>query len=310
MTSPVSKYGAAISAKRIISTALIAKLEAITQLLPVNSDRKLARSTSLNPVVPTTACTPCIASHGNVTRAEAAVVKSTTTSHPAWASARSARAVVTPWHGSPAALRPTAATRSSSGSRATAAHTVRPMRPPAPTTPTLVCDIRVTVAASNASARGADRDHDRFGGEHAVDRSSRRSMVDRSPAGDLLVDRPNRASGDQLRTVAGQPRGRGFQAELERAGEVTDGHIQLVVGDAVGDEPVELAPHQVDHFTAVVRLGACVHLEGTAVGICRDTRVDRVGEAAAFADLLEQAARQTSSEDVVDDVQRLTIVVA
>ena len=38
-------------------------------------------SASLNPVVPTTACTPCIASHGSVTRAASAVVKSTTTSH-------------------------------------------------------------------------------------------------------------------------------------------------------------------------------------------------------------------------------------
>ena len=37
MISAVSKNGAAISAKRIISTALIAKLAAMTQLLPVNS---------------------------------------------------------------------------------------------------------------------------------------------------------------------------------------------------------------------------------------------------------------------------------
>ena len=37
MISALSKYGAANSAKRIISTALIAKLETITQLLPLNS---------------------------------------------------------------------------------------------------------------------------------------------------------------------------------------------------------------------------------------------------------------------------------
>ena len=40
MISAVSKYGAASSAKRIISTALIAKLEATMQLLPVNAARK------------------------------------------------------------------------------------------------------------------------------------------------------------------------------------------------------------------------------------------------------------------------------
>ena len=101
MISALSKYGAANSAKRIISTALIAKLGTMMQLLPLNSDRKASMSASLKPVVPTTACTPCIASHGTVTRAESALVKSTTTSQPASASDRRSPVMETPCRLSP-----------------------------------------------------------------------------------------------------------------------------------------------------------------------------------------------------------------
>jgi hypothetical protein len=83
MISAVSKNGAASSAKRIISTAEIAKFGAIRQWAgpSPNAERNASRSSSVNPVVPTTAWMPCIASHGSETRAESATVKSTTTSH-------------------------------------------------------------------------------------------------------------------------------------------------------------------------------------------------------------------------------------
>ena len=58
MISAESKYGAASSAKCIISTAPIAKFGAITQFDRVNAASNVARSSSENPVVPTTACTP------------------------------------------------------------------------------------------------------------------------------------------------------------------------------------------------------------------------------------------------------------
>ena len=60
MISQLSKYGAASSAKRIIKIAPIAKFGAITALADERSNRsaKSASSASLNPVVPTTACTP------------------------------------------------------------------------------------------------------------------------------------------------------------------------------------------------------------------------------------------------------------
>ena len=70
MISAVSKNGAAISAKRIISTAEMAKLAATTQFGPsARTHAELSRSSSVRPVVPTTAWMPCIASHGTVVRA-------------------------------------------------------------------------------------------------------------------------------------------------------------------------------------------------------------------------------------------------
>ena len=146
MISAVSKYGAASSAKRIISTALMAKLLAIRQLLPLNAVRTLARSSSVKPVVPTTAWMPCIASHGNVIRAADATVKSTTTC--AWASARARNspATATPPSCWPTARGSIAATSSRASSAATASHTVAPMRPPAPTTPTRIPLMETNVA--------------------------------------------------------------------------------------------------------------------------------------------------------------------
>jgi hypothetical protein len=147
ITSADSKYGAASSANRIMSTAPIAKLGAITAFavpLP-NRSRKWSRSSSENPVVPTTACTPLSAHHSRLPRAASITVKSTATSAPVSASAAAVRATCTPLAATPSCCRSmpawygsTAATSSSSGSAATAPHTVEPMRPPAPKTPTRI----------------------------------------------------------------------------------------------------------------------------------------------------------------------------
>src|SRR6185503_13623554 len=82
-------------------------------------------------------------SHGTVSRADWAFVKSTTTSHPASTSDRRSPVIVIPWRVSPTAWRSMAVTNSRSGSSATAMHTARPIFPPAPTTPTLVFDMPV-----------------------------------------------------------------------------------------------------------------------------------------------------------------------
>ena len=136
--SAVSKNGAAISAKRIISTAPMAKFAATRQFELVNDFLKPSRSVAVKPVVPTTAWMLCMASHGSVTRAASATVKSTATSTFASASARSSEAMVTPWIVAPGDCGSTAATSSNSASACTALHTVAPIRPAAPITPTLI----------------------------------------------------------------------------------------------------------------------------------------------------------------------------
>ena len=85
MISAESKYGAATSAKCIIRTAPIAKLGAMTQFERVNIASKAAMSSSVNPVVPTTAWTPCSAHHLRLSIAAARWLKSTTT----WTAPRS-----------------------------------------------------------------------------------------------------------------------------------------------------------------------------------------------------------------------------
>ena len=116
----------------------MAKFGAITQCAgpSPNAPRSISTSASSSPLVPTTAWMPCIASHGTVVRAAAATVKSTTTSHRASANARRSALIATPERSWPAGVRPTAATSSSPGSSAIAAHAAVPMRPPAPQTPT------------------------------------------------------------------------------------------------------------------------------------------------------------------------------
>jgi len=141
MISAVSNHGAAISANRIISTAEMAKLGAITQFGPSaapNVDSNSSKSSAVNPVVPTTAWIPCMPSHGSVFRAAPATVKSTTASHRASANAWRCSSTVTPEIDSPAPPGSTPATKTRSGSAATAAQMVRPIRPATPLTPILI----------------------------------------------------------------------------------------------------------------------------------------------------------------------------
>ncbi len=136
MTSAVSKNGAASSAKRIISTAPMAKFGAIRQLDRVNADRSAATSSSVKPVVPTTACSPCSPHQAALARAASRTVRSTATSTSAASMAPGSSATTIPATVPPARRRATAATSSRSGSAAMAAHTVVPIRPVAPNTPT------------------------------------------------------------------------------------------------------------------------------------------------------------------------------
>ena len=80
MISAVSNHGAASSAIRIIRIAPIAKFGAIRQLLRVKAPLSRSRSSSVKPVVPTTAWMPCSAAKARFSRAASRWVKSTTTS--------------------------------------------------------------------------------------------------------------------------------------------------------------------------------------------------------------------------------------
>ena len=139
ITSAVSKYGAASSAKRIISTAPMAKLGATRQLLVVKALASSSRSAAVKPVVPTTAWTPWSAHQRAFSRAAASDREvdghlDAGLGHGAGdrAPRRPRRRTSPAWAGS------TAATSSRSGSAATASHTVVPIRPPAPNTPTRI----------------------------------------------------------------------------------------------------------------------------------------------------------------------------
>src|SRR4051794_27848573 len=170
MTSAVSKYGAASSAKRIISTAPMAKLGATRQLLAVKASRSSSRSMLVNPVVPTTACTWLVEHHRRFSRAAASTVKSTATSTPASAIACAVAATSTPSTVSPACWGSTAATSSTASSSATASHTVAPMRPPAPNTPTRI----VMLATLRPDARSAREEGLQVGGGAVADVAGRR----------------------------------------------------------------------------------------------------------------------------------------
>ena len=144
--SAVSNHGAAISAKRIINTAPIAKFAAINALADEASKAplKLAKSSSLNPVVPTTQWTPFSAHHSRLERAAERTVKSTTTSAPASSSACGEPAMTRSAPGKnspidlPEAAGSIAATSSNPSASITALQTAWPIRPAAPNTPTRV----------------------------------------------------------------------------------------------------------------------------------------------------------------------------
>ena len=140
MISTLSIHGAASAARRIMSTAPMAKFGATTALHRPwpNSWSSSARSSGVRPVVPTTACTPLAAHQRRFSRARDAWVKSTATSAPAAPNASADPAMVRPSTSAPAQGGSTAATSSRSAASATAVHTVAPIRPPAPNTPTLI----------------------------------------------------------------------------------------------------------------------------------------------------------------------------
>src|SRR3954451_1815472 len=207
------------------------------------------------------------------------------------------------------ALRSIAATSSRSLSNATATQVARPRLPPAPTTPTLICAMGAD-RSRDLLAGWTDRDQNRVGDKNAVDGALHGHLIHGSPPGHLLVDGTNRTSGHQLTAVARHACAGVFEAELERAGQVADCDIELLVGDPVVDQLVEFGVQQCDDLVAMFGLRTGVHLERSTVGVRRHPGVDRVRQTTTLTDLFEQATGHPSTEDLVDHVEWLAVLVA
>src|SRR3954452_11920485 len=206
------------------------------------------------------------------------------------------------------ALRLIAATSSRSLSNATATQVARPRLPPAPTTPTCICPMGAD-GSRDLLAGWTDRDQNRVGDKNAVDGALHGHLSHGSPAGHLLVDGTNRTSGDELTAVARHTCAGVFEAELERTGQVADCNIELLVGDPVVDQLVEFSAQQCDDLVAMFGLRTGVHLERSTVGVRRHPGVDRVRQTPTLTDLFEQATGQPATEDLVDDVEWLAVLV-
>ena len=173
MISARSMCRDASAAKRIISTAPIAKLGATNAFALAR--RGLARSAvEVEARVPITTCTPAASAARALSSAVSGRVKSTTTS----AAVEHVGDRATPRAGS---ARPVSS-RSSAAS--TAAHTVCPMRPAAPATaPRGSCrdgsaaGQTGSTAARNASSSGPMPAADSRSGAHSSSTSSRRSSI-------------------------------------------------------------------------------------------------------------------------------------
>ena len=106
------------------------------------------------------------------------------------------------------------------------------------------------------------------------------------------------------RADAAHPRPRVLSRQQHLGAEVALGHRQLTLGDAVAREQIELAFHDAQHLVDV--LGRRAHHDGQRAGVLVGGTLGphRVGEAALFAHLLEEPAREAAPQHVVEDGQR------
>ena len=84
--------------------------------------------------------------------------------------------------------------------------------------------------------------------------------------------------------------------------------VELAVGDAaVGDEPVELAAHDVERLVDPLGRGGAVHRQRTGLLERAAVREHRVRQAALLAHLLEEPRAHPAAEHLVDDREREAI---
>ena len=134
--------------------------------------------------------------------------------------------------------------------------------------------------------------------------SSRSSRVDRLEPLDRLVERQQRrAHQDRAPEPVHAARG-GLHRQREPALDVLAGAAQLVLADRLLAHALELAADHVQRLDDVVLARADVDADLAGVLVLARPGVDRVGQAALLAHLLEQARGRRAAQDRVQDRQR------
>src|SRR5690606_5958076 len=100
-----------------------------------------------------------------------------------------------------------------------------------------------------------------------------------------------------------------LQAEDGGAPQLADGAFDLLVGQTVLGDLVELVAADLQHVVHLRGAAAGVHAEQAAVGEAGGVRVHAVGQAALLADLLEEAGGHAAAEGGVEDAHGPAAVV-
>ncbi len=327
--STVSKCGAHNSASRIMSTAPIAKFGAMTAFACAlsNSSENSASSSSLKPVVPTTACTPFSAHHRKFVagrfgdrevdrdlrsrgrqRAGLAGDVGCRCRRRRADGGRCRRGTDRPRRRAPGRVR-----RVSPGRRWTpCARPHRTLRraPPGPplakwrqATPR-----RWSRIGRSRSRVGADhRQRARLGREDALDRTVDVVAVDRFDARDQFVEVGHLAL--HLLGPSQPPHStrRRLERHRERTGEVSLRRVSLGAGEPIGHQPIELRLDDLDGLGDAFGRRARVHGEEAGIGEGRAVRVHGVRQPALLPDLLEQPRRHPAAQRLVHDGERVAV---
>src|SRR5690606_14390156 len=295
----------------MVRTAPMEKLGAMRTPTPGNWSSQpfsCARRSSVQPVVPTTAWMPCRTQKSRLPITEAGVVSSTTT----WASASTRVSSLSPL--------PRAATSSMSSAASTARTASDPMRPLAPRTATRSL-LMFVASLREGSGDGVvqpgrllvlERADDRQGGPSSQDVAGDGADVvrgDRGYPGEHVVDRHLLAPAQLALADTVHQRAGVLQAEDGGAPQLADGAFDLLVGQTVLGDLVELVAADLQHVVHLGGPAARVHAEQSAVGEAGGVRVHAVGQAALLADLLEQAGGHAAAEGGVEHAERPAAVV-
>ena len=125
--------------------------------------------------------------------------------------------------------------------------------------------------------------------------------LDRVDLGDQTVERENLGVGDNRLPEPGHPRRGRLHPEHQPALQVLLGALQLLLGQVACGDVRDLVGGDRERLGEVVLARPDVDPDLAGVCVLREEAVDRVGEAALLADLLEEPGRGGAAEDRVED---------